>query len=609
MSVIRPELHTSLATQILNDIQFRRANYYYYLGRVEPWADDAFPPPEPSCAGACDIIARNNIIFMKRVNPIDVSVVVKNYTWETGLIFEQWDSSAIMTDTMFYCITDEFNVYKCLDNNKGSASTIKPTGTSVNPVVTADGYMWKYMYNVPVVKQLKFLSRGWFPTQRALTDAFYSKGALEQIEIINSGTGYTDSLQTTITINDSFSTSGGGTGAVLIASVSRTTGEITKVTIEDGGEDYDDPILTVVQFPVTGTGKYNDNPTAILKAIVEDGVIVNVTIEDPGQDYPADTDTTIVVQGDGTGAALTPVVYDGRIIDVIIENTGLNYTSARIIVVGNGENANIQAGLGISDFLSNQSVIEQSAVPGAIYNIKVTEAGDNYTPTTVVAIDGDGIGAAANVVLGAGGSIDKIVMTSYGSGYSNVTVTISDVNRISGEGFITATGVAILPPIGGHGYDAIKDLFGSTILIYTMIRDENEFALLQQDYRQYGLIENPLNLITNQRTSSATAIVTFDILLNSVTGISPDDVLTSNNVRYRVVSITDNTVKLQQLSMIYKTPGSQFENESEVAYTVVRIVSTPTVNKYSGNLMYITNNPPLSYASDQAFAIRTYIRF
>lgn len=63
-----------------------------------------------------------------------------------------------LENTKFYVVTDDFNVYKCLDNNNGALSTVKPTGTPVEAIKTSDGYVWKFLYNVPVALRNKFLS-------------------------------------------------------------------------------------------------------------------------------------------------------------------------------------------------------------------------------------------------------------------------------------------------------------------------------------------------------------------------------------------------------------------------------------------------------------------
>jgi len=56
-----------------------------------------------------------------------------------------------------FVMTDEYNVYKCLDNNQNSLSTYKPIGTVVDPVIMPDGYMWKYLYSIPILLRNKFL--------------------------------------------------------------------------------------------------------------------------------------------------------------------------------------------------------------------------------------------------------------------------------------------------------------------------------------------------------------------------------------------------------------------------------------------------------------------
>lgn len=43
-----------------------------------------------------------------------------------------------LEDCNFYVLTEDYNVYKCLDNNNNSPSVNKPLGTSVSPITTDD---------------------------------------------------------------------------------------------------------------------------------------------------------------------------------------------------------------------------------------------------------------------------------------------------------------------------------------------------------------------------------------------------------------------------------------------------------------------------------------
>ena len=65
-------------------------------------------------------------------------------------------------------MTDDYNVYKCLPNNDttsggivGTTSIVKPTGTGTSIISTADGYKWKFMYQIS--RSLKFVTPNYIP--------------------------------------------------------------------------------------------------------------------------------------------------------------------------------------------------------------------------------------------------------------------------------------------------------------------------------------------------------------------------------------------------------------------------------------------------------------
>ena len=684
MSTIRPDFHTTLATRVIEDIYYQRSNYYYYLGKIEPWSGGEDEPPlvAPLTTSEQDTIIRDNILYMRRITGNDVSLAVTSYQWESGVVFTQWDHTQIMVGENFYCITDEFIVYKCLDNNLGAPSTIKPTGTALTPFRTSDGYLWKYMYSVPAFKRDKFNSRGRMPIQRSLSDTFYNKGSVEDIVVLDGGSGYTDVQLTNITVvgtttgagatakvatvnasggitgitiltagtgytagaivtvdsvngtgasikivassgvvtgfniitagsnyqvNDDVDISVGG--AVITPVISHTTGEIVSTRTVNPGAGYTAaPTLTVTQSPTTGTGKYG-NATAILSSIVYQGSIVEVLISDPGQNYPVDSETTIVVSGDGEGASFSPVVSNGEVVDVIVENPGIGYSTITLTVVGNGEGASVDGIVGVSDFVSDQSIVEQTAVRGALYNAVITVPGNNYSNETTVTITGDGSGATASLVL-QNGSIQRVVMTSYGQDYTYATFTINDPNRLTPNSFTDAEIYAILPPPSGHGFDAPREMYADTIAVFSLLQGDTELNMLQQDYRQYGILADPTNILTNRRLTLPSTITSFTITLSSTDGIAADDVLINNNKRYRVVEVEGSDVEVQQLNSIYALPSGFFFKEGipAILYTITRILTTPSANKYSGNLMYTTNSTPFTPTDQQSVAIRTYIK-
>lgn len=147
---IRNEFHSDIASLLLDEIQYQKSAFYYFLGKVDPWmSNDVVPDAPESNSTQEDTKIRTNALYYKRISPNEVTLVTKRYDWAVGEIFDAWDHTLDMRSKKFYCFTDEFNVYKCLDNNGGAPSTIKPSGLSFVPIRTADGYLWKYMYTVP----------------------------------------------------------------------------------------------------------------------------------------------------------------------------------------------------------------------------------------------------------------------------------------------------------------------------------------------------------------------------------------------------------------------------------------------------------------------------
>jgi hypothetical protein len=111
----------------------------------------------------------------KKVTATDVELVIPRVNWTANTKYRQYDDTIALSDLItgntiqnlkpFYIITSAKNVYKCLSNNFSSNSTVEPTGdysTSNGAISTADGYIWKYMFNVK--SSNKFLNTDWIPT-------------------------------------------------------------------------------------------------------------------------------------------------------------------------------------------------------------------------------------------------------------------------------------------------------------------------------------------------------------------------------------------------------------------------------------------------------------
>lgn len=604
----RLQFHSSMAKSLVNDIQYQKSSLYYFLGKLNSWGpldtpgSDAIPQTTEQ-----NTSIRDNIAFMKRVGANDVSVMCTRHDWTTGIVYTQWDHTVDMSSETFYVINSFNQVFKCLFNNHDSASTVMPAGNSYSPFGTADGYLWKYMYTVPDFKMAKFANSNYMPVQTAITDSFYSTGSVDSIIINDVGSGYTNSLVTYITASAS-----AGSGAILIPKVSSITGSIVGVTIVNGGSGYTSaPTLAVHMLSgyTSGTNKYPENNsagTALLTAIVSEGVVVGVMIVDPGINYPNATTTTISVSGDGTDMELHPIVYGGQIVDVVIDNSGSGYTFANITVNGAGNGANLTPLFATSDFVSNQNIVEQSAIDGALYAINITNGGTGYTNTTVADIVGDGIGATARVTV-IDGVIVAVRVSDYGAGYTYANVVFSDINRELGN-VVDATAYVTLPPIGGHGADAIKELYGRTVALVSSIKTDILADSFNQDYRQYGLIKSPKNLDKKPATVGRDYSA-YQVTFNTVANLAVDDVLLYEGTKsFMVVKISGYTVWLQPLSRTATNPVGNFSKGTNL-YVSSNLTVSPVINKYSGDLLYTSYELPFVFSQTQGLNIKTYISF
>ena len=344
---------------------------------------------------------------------------------------------------------------------------------------------------------------------------------------------------------------------------------------------------------------------------MDGGSVVDVLLRDPGLNYPVDSETVLSVQGDGEGALLTPVIFNGEIVDVIVDDPGIGYNTAIVNVIGPGAGAVIDVIISDSNFQSNQQVIEQTAIFGGLHQIKVTEPGMGYTSNTTVTITGDGVGCTAQVLIGLGGSIARVVIDNPGLNYSFATVTFTDATRSNIFGALTgAAAYAIMAPAGGHGSDIVSQLRGTTVAINTPLRNEIEAQSLGQEFRQFGIIKDPRIKQTNVLFRSQRDSLIYKVVLTDTADISLDEILVKNDAEFRVIKVEtiQNVVYLQQVTNNNTQPtGLMYSLDGTRSYNAVQLLQSPTVDKYTGKLLYISNENPFSFNENQGIVIRTFL--
>ena len=484
------------------------------------------------------------------------------------------------------------------------------------------------MFTVPLTKRSKFYNSKWLPVQKAIETTFYNRGAIEQIIVQDGGSGYSSDPRTQVVIDAPKDVN--GVQATCVPIVNPDTGSIEAVFITEPGSGYlpkEPPAITVLDYSGRGQAKYpheGGHTKAVLKAhITDDGKLGDVSIEDPGINYPADTATQIVVTGDGEGCTAYPKIVNGKIEGVVITNPGIGYTFVDVKAVCNKNPYDVQPAqfttkIGGEIQINEQSVVEQLSIPGAIYNIEMTKAGADYTGATEVIIEGDGEGCVAHAEI-EGGSVVRVIIDNPGKNYTRAKISFKDVNRREPNPNPTAEAYAILPPSKGHGFNAVEELYGQTVANYVVVRSDNLLAQYQQEFRQFGIIENLRTVCSQVIVPNEELVLTFNLTVDPPSTISGnlknDSIVYIGLTPYRVLYMENTQFMLQQMSSIYRdvNPGNVMQFTDPItgrrySYPIISVENKPEADKYSGTMLYSSNNTPFYMTDNKTLAIRTYIK-
>jgi len=255
------------STQIYNAENFKASvgdasepYVYFTFGKVEPWSSEVAPPQANSSVDTFNQVWKN-MMGAKKIVGNDVRLVIRRFDWVSGTVYTSYDDSEAALDmndpdVKFYVVTDEWNVYKCLGNNNGGASTVKPT--TINTYLAeqlSDKYIWKYMYTLSDEEKLRFTTTNFIPV-RTLTEDNGTlqwhvqnsavQGSIGSIKIVNAGSAYSVATPPTITIT------GDGTGAEVAATVNVTTYGIESILVTNKGQNY--TYANVAIISATGSG-------------------------------------------------------------------------------------------------------------------------------------------------------------------------------------------------------------------------------------------------------------------------------------------------------------------------------------------------------------------
>lgn len=557
---------------------------YAVIGNQYPYPNEPTPVNPEDNEQFLQYEAHREFIGGKKITTGDVSHVAPRYNWTSGTIYSMYrDTDEDMYDRQYYVLTDQNNVYKCIFNNKGATSTVKPTGFSTSSFTTSDGYTWKYLYTISLGDANKFLTSVHMPVktitssdgstesdrQLAVQNAAVN-GAIEVVETVNVGSGYH---------------------------------EIANGVVESGGK-------FTVRLSASG-----DNPPSPIDNFYNASSVYIISGTGAGQlrrvtDYSGSTKTLTV----NTAFATTPNT-DSRVI-----------VSPTVTIIGDGSGA--------------KAYSRVNANTGSITDIDMITLGTGYTRATalITANSIHGTGATANVVISPVGghgsdpirelSADKVMLNVQ---LKNSTSGVS----ANGNGYIPSNTefrtISILKdPV--LKCDSNNNLLAVESIANTS-NSPNTLRLttrLQISYNQMDGDEpqNPLavrDIITNERTRLKAELGT----LQFVTDLSPVTRATNalenavKGANANIVFIRDDetetdssfyTVYLNNVegyadNVPFTKDDVILKSTSETQVATVEAIKGPEANTFSGEILFIENVKAVTRDPDQVEDIKIVLDF
>jgi len=272
-AIITEKFRLNNAKQFIEDITQSSSVAYSFIGRGHSWSDDS-SPPTPVDSPNDEYDAYRNMVALKKISTSDVSHAIVRRDWTSGTTYDEYrhnytssntshNSKTTLWDSYFYVVTDDYNVYKCLNNDANTASTVKPDHTTLATPTESDGYQWKFMYSISASDVIKFVTNDFIPVKTlgaklavaggvdtgsqdgrlgdASTDDGSAQwdvengavdGALDRVRIVAGGSGYTASTTTS-----NIAIRGDGSSGVAQV-ITNGSGAVSAVSITTAGSGY-----------------------------------------------------------------------------------------------------------------------------------------------------------------------------------------------------------------------------------------------------------------------------------------------------------------------------------------------------------------------------------
>lgn len=435
----RQKTRTSLADMLYSNIKYSDDKYFVTISRISEWPNDTSPPANVDSV-LSDTEFYRGIIGCKQINPDDISLVIRRVDWSPGTVYNTYrDYTDLFDDdspSNFYVLVDEARVYKCIDNNYNTISSVAPTHTDSQIRTLSDGYRWKFMYQIPESKR-KFLTKS-----------------------------YSDSI-----------------------------GYMPVEYIENV-EDNDERILqwNVQQQAIDGSIDFVELNKSVRDQIISDRVVFYKPENQISQSATAGTSSIVI---SSPNIVYSNGYYDGMVLKI---ESGLGQGQQRIIssyaAGSNSATVTIETPLNVGVTSGTGSDRSLFSIQPQIKIVGDGYASNNSLNTQFNRADFT-VTFGDEYLSGFTGSkyLDTIEIVDSGKEYTFGQIEIiRGLTSIPGSNAdMSVLAKAIMSPPGGHGSNPVKELgCNALMIIENFDQDEDNLLTISNDYRQFALLKNPL---------------------------------------------------------------------------------------------------------------------
>lgn len=421
--------------------------FHIGIGRSLPWPNELVPPTPTDGITSTAYNTWRQLLAVKRVQPSDVTYCVPRVNWVSGVVYDQYDDmDPNLYTKSFYVLTDEYNLYKVIDNAGGVASTVKPTGTSTSLLKTLDGYVWKYMSTLTAPEVVKWLSTTHIPVKTLTADDGSAQwdvqssavdGSVVNVRVLTQGGGYKSqsgnvqsaSLNALVIANTADPAIGTYTGSSVFISSGTGAGQLRRIASYSGSPTYTvgitpswtivpDPTSTYLISPSVNVVGDGTGASAYVSSITPSGNVQGVTIVSSGSGYSNTSITITANTSHGAGATARSVQSPpgGHGSNPVVELGGTNVMIN--VQLSGGEGGSFTANNDFRTITLHQdiryanNVVVTSPVVSNLASVDVTSRVGSFTQDEIIVGTVSGAMATVVDVLNTGNTIRTLPFTT-----------------------------------------------------------------------------------------------------------------------------------------------------------------------------------------------------